>query len=174
MGPLEPEAVVKHAYLIARRLVGGETARDVAQDTWIKYRGQALKEGADWTDARARAWVRAVAANAAKSVLRKSSPVSGVEGEIDRAGTDPAQAVAEAEEERLERDLANRLLAGLPRPKRELLCLRDLEERSWEDIAGILGENPRTLRSRYSRLRAELKDTSKRLRCGAAPEDGHE
>ncbi len=118
--------------------------------------------------------MRSVAANAARSVLRKSTPQQGVDGQIDRAGSDPAEIVAEAEEQRLERDLARRLLSGLPRAKRELLCLRDLEGLRWEDIAEILGENPRTLRSRYSRLRAELKDTSKRLRCGAVQEDSHE
>ena len=65
---------------------------------------------------------------------------------------------AEASEERGERAaLAWDILAGLDPAERRLIALRTFEERSWKEIGAILSENPRTLRSRYSRLLARLR-----------------
>ena len=156
-GPLSPQAVVKLAFLVARRLVDAEAARDVAQDTWIKYRRQLAKEGREWQPARARGWVRCVAGNAARSLLRRIRPVDGLLPEPLDASADPAGLVAQAEDLRQRHAEAERILAGLPEAKRNLIVLRDLEGRSWRSIAAALGENERTLRSRYSRLKAELR-----------------
>lgn len=173
-GPLTPEAVVRHAYLVARRIVAPELAHDVAQDTWIKYQGQVVKDGPDWEARRARAWIWSVASNAARSMLRKKSPQIGLEPEqLDTAasGADVADGVVEDESLTLRKELAWRILAGLPRRDRELLTLRHLDGRSWNDVARILDENPRTVRSRYSRLLARLKDRP--IACLPAEEGPH-
>ena len=171
-GHLGPEAVVRLAFLVSRRIVCPEQARDIAQDTWIKYQAQLLKEGAEWPEARARSWVWAVASNAARSLLRKK-PVRALEPyllEVPRPDSDPARLVADEEDLRRKKKVAWAILAELPRRDRRLLTLRNLEARSWREIAQILQENERTLRSRYSRLLAKLKQ---RLVPIAGEEDSH-
>lgn len=158
-GHLEPEAVVRLAFLVARRLVSPEQARDIAQDTWIKYQSQLLKEGPEWAAPKARSWVWAVASNAARSLLRKK-PRHSLETyfpEVSDSDGDPAHVVADEEDLRRKKKLAWRILGDLPHRDRRLLTLRTFEERSWREIARILDENERTLRSRYSRLLARLK-----------------
>jgi RNA polymerase sigma-70 factor (ECF subfamily) len=145
--------------LVARRFVSPEQARDIAQDTWIKYQAQLLKEGPEWPEAKARSWVWAVSSNAARSILRKK-PKRSLEPyllEMPRADSDPARLVADEEDLRLKKELAWEILADLALRDRRLLTLRNLEGRSWREIAKILQENERTLRSRYSRLLARLK-----------------
>lgn len=173
-GPLAPEAVIRHAYLVARRIVPPELAHDVAQEAWIKYQTQLEKDGPDWPERRARAWIWSVASNTARSLLRKKRPQCGLEPEqLDGmpAGPDVADRAAEREQASLRKQLAWSILAGLPRRDRELLTLRLLEGRSWKEIAEILVENSRTLRSRYSRLIARLK--TRLVPCiSTPPEEG--
>ena len=173
-GPLAPEAVVRHAYMVARRILEPEVSRDVAQETWIKYRRQLEQEGCDWPERRARAWIWSVASNAARSHLRKKRPQCGLEAEqLDVAPSrpEPLDHVVDREDEGAKKVLVWRILAGLPRHDRELLVLRHLEGRSWNDVATILDQNPRTLRSRYSRLLARLKENP--IPCQpATPEEG--
>ncbi len=161
-GPLPPEAVVELAFLVARRLLDPERARDVAQETWIKYRAQAARECEGWSGSRARAWVRTVASNAARSLLRKAAPQLGLEDGSVAVDADPAARAELAEEEAHDRAAAVALLAELPRPQRELLALRELEGWSWEAIGRLLGEKTSTLRARYARLRADLRAAAAR------------
>ncbi len=158
VSPLAPEAVVRLAYAIARRLVGAEAGRDVAQDTWIKFRAEAGRRGRAWPEAAARAWVVSVAGNAARSLLRKASHAvaeAGAEPVDEAAG--PYEQVATDEERERRRALALELLRGLPRDKRELVALRDVEGRPWDEVARLTGEHAPTLRARHSRLWAELR-----------------
>lgn len=157
--------MVEQAYLVARRLVEHEAARDVAQETWLRWRREAAAPGAPWSEGRSRAWIRAVAQNAALSLLRKARAAALPEGldPADPGAVDPAQAAAQAEEERLRADVARALLRGLPREARRLLALRELEGLTWEEIARVLGENPHTLRARHSRLRAGLREQARAL-----------
>jgi RNA polymerase sigma factor (sigma-70 family) len=173
--PLGPEAVVRLAFLVARRMVTPEQAHDIAQDTWIKYQDQLHKEGTDWPERRARAWVWSVAGNAARSLLRKKPQRSLDPFLIDlpTRGGDPSVEVAEQEEGELRKQLAWKILASLPRRDRELLTLRNLEARSWREIATILQENERTLRSRYSRLLSRLKATLVHTGTTEDSEDSH-
>lgn len=155
-GPLEAVRVIEHAYLVARRLLEPESARDIAQETWLRWRRE-LDRGVAFTEERARAWVRAVAQNAALSLLRKARAGELAGEPLDPRGADPADLVAEAETEALEKEQLRALLRGLPREARRLLALRDLEGLAWEEVARVLGENPNTLRARHSRLTAELR-----------------
>jgi RNA polymerase sigma-70 factor (ECF subfamily) len=175
-GPLGPQAVVKLAFLVARRLVAPEQAHDSAQDAGIKYQAQLLKEGPSWPERRARAWVWSVASNAARSLLRKRPSQSLDSHLVDLplpSGGDPAREVAEREEAERRRARAWAILGALPRRDRELLTLRSLEARSWREIASILQENERTLRSRYSRLLKRLKARLVPAQAGEGGEEFH-
>lgn len=160
--PLDAEAVVRLAYLVARRLVGAEAARDVSQETWIKFRAQQGKQGPSWPEARG--WVRSVAHNAAASVLRKATAhaLSEQDDPVD-AQAGPAEQVETEEETTRRRRLAAALLAELPREKRDLVGLRDLEGRGWDEIARLVGEKANTLRARHSRLWSDLRARAEAL-----------
>lgn len=158
-GPLGPENVVRLAFVVARRMVSLEHAHDIAQDTWIKYQSQRVKEGPGWPENRARAWVWSVAGNAARSLLRKKPqrPLERYLFDVPGTSCDPAVEVEKQEEGELRKLFAWKILAGLPRRDRDLLTLRTFEARSWREIATIMQENERTLRSRFSRLLSRLK-----------------
>ena len=155
-GPLAPKTVVQLAFLIARRLIDAASAEDVAQETWVKYQAQADREGPTWLEQRARGWVRCVATNGARTLLRKQRPVPEEPVEVAAIDADPVDAAVATEERERERAQAARILAQLPSAERRLLALRALEGLSWGEIAQVLDERPSTLRSRYTRLRQRL------------------
>jgi RNA polymerase sigma-70 factor, ECF subfamily len=165
-GPLTPERVVKLSHLVARRMVDEESARDIAQDTWIKYCTQVEREGDAWEPARARSWVLAVAGNAARSQLRKGRrrPVEAFEPEVHASPQEgPVEQVLHTEEQALAHELAWKILSELPREKRLLLVLRELEALSWDQVAQLMGEKPHTLRARHSRLKTQLRERLAKL-----------
>lgn len=154
---MSPDEVVKLAFLVARRRVDAHSARDIAQETWLKVAAQAERES-DWNVARARAWVRTVAANAALDLLRREQPAPLPEEGAQPAGRspDPAEALELAELGARDRAQARALLAKLSRPDRELLAGRVLEGRSYAELAEHFGLKASSLRARFSRLRASL------------------
>lgn len=155
--PLSPDEVVKLAFLVARRRVDAHSARDIAQETWLKASAQAAREP-DWSPARARAWVRTVAANAALDLLRRErlAPLPGEEAHPQGPGPSPAEALELAELGARDRAQARAILAKLSRPDRELLAGRVLEGRSYAQLAEQFGLQPSSLRARFARLRASL------------------
>lgn len=90
---------------------------------------------------RRRAWVK-----------RWVSPARGVE-EMPLGGANPEQAVAA----RRRADLAHACLESLAPRHREVLVLYDLEERSAEEVAGILDLRPDAVRALVMRARKNLK-----------------
>lgn len=155
--PLSPDEVVKLAFLVASRRVDAHSARDIAQETWLKTSAQAEREPG-WTVARARAWVRTVAANAALDLLRRErpAPLADEGAHPPDARPDPAEAAELAELGARDRAQARALLAKLSRPDRELLAGRVLEGRSYAELAEQFGLRPSSLRARFARLRASL------------------
>lgn len=154
---MSPDEVVKLAFLVARRRVDAHSARDIAQETWLKVAAQAERE-TDWSVGRARAWVRTVAANAALDLLRREQPAPLPEEGAQPAGRspDPAEALELEELGARDRAQARALLAKLSRPDRELLAGRVLEGRSYAELAEHFGLKASSLRARFSRLRASL------------------
>jgi RNA polymerase sigma-70 factor, ECF subfamily len=65
----------------------------------------------------------------------------------------PEQALVTASD----RTMLNDLLAALPPAFREVILLREIEELSYGEIAGVVGAPVGTVMSRLSRARAELK-----------------
>ena len=80
----------------------------------------------------------------------------GEPGELDPADVRPLQDVSLVADER--RAAVARAIATLPDKYRAPLVLRDIEERSYEEIAGILELSEGTVKSRISRARAFLRD----------------
>ncbi|HEX8722403.1 MAG TPA: sigma-70 family RNA polymerase sigma factor [Pyrinomonadaceae bacterium] len=76
--------------------------------------------------------------------------------ELEMPDTVPLQDVTLAEGER--RAAVARAIATLPEKYRAPLVLRDVEERSYEEIAHILGMNEGTVKSRINRARTFLRD----------------
>jgi RNA polymerase sigma-70 factor (ECF subfamily) len=76
--------------------------------------------------------------------------------ELDPVDAAPLADVTLVEDER--RTAIARAIATLPEKYRVPLVLRDVEERSYEEIAGILAMSEGTVKSRISRARAFLRD----------------
>jgi RNA polymerase sigma-70 factor (ECF subfamily) len=79
--------------------------------------------------------------------------------ELEITDTLPLQDVTVVEDER--RSAVARAIATLPEKYRAPLVLRDVEERSYEEIARILGMNEGTVKSRINRGRTFLRDKLK-------------
>ncbi|HEX8119232.1 MAG TPA: sigma-70 family RNA polymerase sigma factor [Pyrinomonadaceae bacterium] len=76
--------------------------------------------------------------------------------ELDMPDKGPLQDATFVEDER--RAAVARAIATLPEKYRAPLVLRDVEERSYEEIARILGMNEGTVKSRINRARGFLRD----------------
>ena len=76
--------------------------------------------------------------------------------ELDLRDLKPLQDVTLAEDER--RAAVARAIATLPEKYRAPLVLRDVEERSYEEIAKILQMSEGTVKSRINRARSFLRD----------------
>ena len=76
--------------------------------------------------------------------------------ELDMPDKGPLQDVTFVEDER--RAAVARAIATLPEKYRAPLVLRDVEERSYDEIATILGMNEGTVKSRINRARGFLRD----------------
>lgn len=76
--------------------------------------------------------------------------------ELDIPDKVPLQDVTVVEDER--RAAVARAIATLPEKYRAPLVLRDVEERSYDEIAHILGMNEGTVKSRINRARGFLRD----------------
>ena len=76
--------------------------------------------------------------------------------ELDFPDKGPLQDVTFVEDER--RAAVARAIATLPEKYRAPLVLRDVEERSYDEIANIIGMNEGTVKSRINRARGFLRD----------------
>lgn len=142
----------------ARRVLEPETAVDLTAETFAQaFRGRGGFRGR--TEAEARAWLLVIARRQVARYLRR--------GSMDRRATQrlgiqvPDLSPDEADEiERRAglpqlRALLGAELARLSADQREALRLRVVEERSYQDVAEVLGLSEATARARVSRgLRA--------------------
>jgi RNA polymerase sigma-70 factor, ECF subfamily len=154
--------------MIARLVADAESARDLTQETFLKaYKGLAGFAGGSsfYT------WLYRIARNVVTSQLRHEAARPKISASLDaeegdRAplrlvaagpGPDPVQAAVEAERKKL----LLQALAMLQPEFREIIVLRDFEDRSYEEIAELLDLPDGTVRSRLHRARAELRDKLK-------------
>ena len=151
------DVVAKYAdvvYTMAYRLTGDdEEARDLAQDVLVRlHRGLAK-----YREGNFEGWLYRTTVNAFRDRLRKRKRLRE-----DVLGDEPpgmkTTGIVEEEVQRGElHDVVQRALVKLPAEYREAVVLRDLEGRSYEEIAQILGIPAGTVRSRIHRGREALR-----------------
>jgi RNA polymerase sigma-70 factor, ECF subfamily len=161
--------VLKHQSMVLNlcfRIIGDyDEANDCAQETFIKVYNNLSKFRFQSSFS---TWLYRIAINTCrnklasagsrmrKKTVRIDSP-SDLDGEtldINDCSFNPAEVFEKKEESRL---IYNAILA-LPEELRVLVVLRDLEGKSYEDIADVTGVNLGTVKSRLARARHILRE----------------
>ncbi len=145
-----------------------ELAVDLAQETFMRVYAAAERYQTSYAFS---TYIYRIATNLAISELRRRKrrrlvSLNGFFGgrdgapeeaaELDPPDACPLQDAALVDGER--RAAVARAIATLPEKYRAPLVLRDVEERSYEEIACILGMNEGTVKSRINRARTFLRD----------------
>lgn len=151
------DVVAKYAdvvYTMAYRLTGDdEDARDLAQDVLIRlHRGLAR-----YREGNFEGWLYRTTVNAFRDRLRKRKRLREDELPDEPPGMTTSGVVEEAVAKKELHDVVQRALIRLPPEYREAVVLRDLEGRSYEEIAEILQVPSGTVRSRIHRGREALR-----------------
>jgi len=145
---------------LAWRLLGNlDDARDATQETYLRvYRHLARYR----PDHDFEAWLYRIAVNACRDLHRRrgSGTVRSFEGET--AAGRIAELCSEVDSEAMalraqRRRLVLEALAALPPRQRAALVLHDLEGKTSQQVARILGSSPGTVRSQLATARARLK-----------------
>lgn len=151
--------------LCLRLLAGNrDEAEDAAQEAFVKaFHGLAEFR----LEARFSTWMYRIAVNVCKNrqaskSYREASRHRDLEAADDDGGASspsPAQVLeAKGRRERIESAIAR-----LPGDQRLMVVLRDIEGRSYEEIAEVTGLNPGTVRSRLNRGRLQLQEWLREL-----------
>lgn len=155
--------VLRHkdrVYGLCLRLLAGDSAEaeDAAQEAFVRgYRG--LMEFR--MESKFSTWMYRIAVNVCKNKMASRSWREGRLGiDLDAADTTEASSpspsqVLDAKTRQVRIESA---IARLPDDQRELVVLRDVEGRSYEEIAAATGLNPGTVKSRLNRGRAQLRE----------------
>ena len=149
----------KKVYGLALRMCGNpEDAADAAQEAFLAaWKGLPRFRG----EAGFSTWLYRLTANAAIDCLRREKKRRGelsIEGgELPLSLPDAGPSPQEAAEGGELRAAVNAALARLTDQHRTVLILRELQELSYEEIAGALGLDLGTVKSRISRARKALR-----------------
>ncbi len=144
-----------------------DAAVDLAQETFMRVYAAADRYQTTYAFS---TYIYRIATNLAISELRRrkrrrlvsltgffqSHDATGEATELDLPDSNPLQDVTVVEGER--RSAVARAIATLPEKYRAPLVLRDVEERSYEEIACILQMSEGTVKSRINRARTFLRD----------------
>ncbi len=149
----------KKVYNLALRMCGSpEDARDVAQEAFLSaWRGLPRFRG----EAGFSTWLYRLTQNAAIDHLRRTRRQQGersLEDEI--LGLDAADPTPSPQEQTEGAELRRAVLAALEQlseEHRQVLVLREVQEMRYEEIAGELGLDLGTVKSRISRARSALR-----------------
>lgn len=137
-------------YNLAFRMLGGaEDARDASQETFLScYRNLARFRG----DAAFSTWMHRIAVNACNDMLRKRVPEPVPEPDdlaLSEAHPDHAEGASVAVD-------VQRALLRLSVEFRAVLVLHDVQDLSYEEVAGVLEIPVGTVKSRLHRARVAL------------------
>ena len=150
-------------YRVARGILRDDAeAEDVVQETFVHaFTGLAAFRG----EARLATWLTRIALNEAFGRLRRRRlDLSFAQPENDeaqtalrmtRAADDPEKAAAQKQI----RLLLEQAIDGLPEHFRLVFVMRDVEELTVEDTAGLLGLKPETVKTRLHRARRLLRSS---------------
>lgn len=138
-------------------LLGGgrASAEDVAQESFMRLYHRGLRS---FPEGEARFWLFRVARNLALNELERGQTRRRLFDKVAAAfGARPAS--PEREYEAAERrGLLLEMLKRLPEPQRAALLLREQEEMSYAEIAGVLGVSEAKVKVDIFRARAALRD----------------
>jgi RNA polymerase sigma-70 factor (ECF subfamily) len=136
-----------------------DEADDIVQESLVRvYRNSATYR----VSMKFSTWVYTIAANLAKTRARRRSmrrmirlgfTDDGREREIPSMSPSPD----EETDELLREEKVHQAIQKLPVEFRQALVLRDIQELSYEEIAGITGKSVGTIKSRISRARDRLR-----------------
>jgi len=164
--------VLKHkdrVYGLCLRLLSGDVgeAEDAAQEAFVRgYKG--LRDFR--LEAKFSSWMYRIAVNVCKNKLtsrswreaRQSVALDADDSAVAVEGAHAAGASAPSPAQELDakkrRIRIEAAIARLPDEQRELVVLRDVEGRSYEEIAETTGLNPGTMKSRLNRGRGQLRE----------------
>ena len=150
----------KRVYALCRRMCRSEDdALEAAQDTFLAvWRGI----GSYRADAQFSTWLYRLATNACLDLLRREKKHGGEVSLDDEEAPVEPRSTAPQPEEAVEREETQRLvregLYALPDHYRQVLILRELEQRSYAEIAEIAQLDVGTVKSRISRARQALRN----------------
>jgi RNA polymerase sigma-70 factor (ECF subfamily) len=155
------DVVAKYAdvvYTMAYRLTGDdEEARDLAQDVLVR-----LHKGlARYREGNFEGWLYRTTVNAFRDRLRKRKRLREDVLPEEPPGMRTEGIVEEEVQLGELHEMVQRALVKLPPEYREAVVLRDLQGRSYEEIADILEIPPGTVRSRIHRGREALRELLK-------------
>ncbi len=162
------EATHQEIYRTVRAQVRSEElALDIQQDAYV-FAFTHLDQLGD--PAKFRPWLRSIAVNRTRSVLRKQTPVLFTELETEEGDTvpelpdlspesSPELSLERKETSRLLRDILDGLTAG----QRMLVGLYYYEQQPVGKIAEDLGVSPGTVKTQLSRARKKIETAVKRL-----------
>jgi len=155
----------ERVYSVAYRLLGdAEEAEDVAQEAFLRaYKNLNRFEG----QSSFYTWVYRITANLALSRLKylkrrgrgKTESIEQSREEPDRKEFDPVDPGQNPREKLLEQDLERKIAAALrrlPAAFRTVVVLRDVENKSYEEVAELTGLPLGTVKSRLHQGRAKL------------------
>jgi RNA polymerase sigma-70 factor (ECF subfamily) len=157
------DRVFRLAHRVLRR---PEDADDVAQEVFLKM---VRSIGTYRSDAPFEHWLLRIATNTCRDHLRErrrrpaavlADMTDDASAWLDRALSGASLAATEAESARI---LASNLLDTLHPKDRMILVLLDLEGRSTEEIAAILGSTRAAIKVRAMRARRALRQLTERL-----------
>lgn len=147
-------------YAVALRMCGHrEDAQDCLQEAMLRiYRSISSFKG----QSSFATWVYRITMNTCLDELRRSKrrKASSLDERIE-AGWAPVEDMDTPEHHAMrseQRRALDRAIQELPEDMRSAVVLRDIQGCSYDEIAGILGTNVGTIKSRISRARARLRE----------------
>jgi len=162
--------VLKHKdriFGLCRRLLGDhDEAEDAAQEVFVRvFHGL----GEFRLEAKFSTWLYRIAVNVSKNKMesrayrdrRSHQPLEAADADGDGAQSSPSP--AQELESKGRRQLIEAAIARLDEEQRVLVVLRDVEGRSYEEIAETTGINMGNLKSRLNRGRRQLQEWLKEL-----------
>lgn len=139
-------------------------AHDVGQEVFIKiYRGLKNFRG----DAKLSTWIHTIAINTCKNKMsmfkRWFLRNRNLDDSVNLPDTGPSPEEDAVSRER--REVVRREITRLPEKFREIIILKDIQERSYDEIGVILGLTQGTVKSRLHRARDALGERLRRAKA---------